>query len=185
MIRRFFLFVPLFACAPALAQMIQSPGQPASGPYTHAASGLVFPVKAGSLQRFRMTQGPVPTAMNAGYLDPDRRAQLSVVVFVEPVEKPDADECRATLDAERQQARKTHADALLADLAVPAATSYSANGFSARYASADGRGATESYCYHAGAWRFLINFQHLASFEATGREGDFLRDLPLPPAEKH
>jgi hypothetical protein len=182
--KRLFITGAVFAgITPVAAQMIQAPGAPATEAYLHENSGIVLPVEAGELKRFRITRGPLAQDINAGYFHADPAAQLSAIVFVE--EHPGADNCRKIADAERLGLQKSHPGASFSDLTPPPAPGYSALAFSSRYdAPKDGRGAADNYYYCAGPWIVEYAFQHLTAFDAAMLEAGFLRDLKLPPAQK-
>src|SRR4051812_24589905 len=116
--RLFVAYAGLFFPAAALAQTIQAPGQPATGPYTDAASGFSFPVAAGEFKRFRIIRGGPPDSISAGYAYITAQARMAATVFVDHPRQAD-DVCRAMADADRGLTLRNHPQASFAELTPP------------------------------------------------------------------
>ena len=181
----FGLCLSALVALPSLAsaqEMIQSPGQPATGPYTDANSGVVFPATAGVFRRFRLTKGPGPD-LSAGYVDPDPAARLSATIFVE--HGPPGPGCGGLADIDQGQLKKAHADATISPLAASAPDAYTSTAFAGRYQEAGGGGVENYYyCNPASGMRMEYMFHHLAGFDAQALEDAFIAAV-APPVEKH
>jgi len=184
------LFVPCLLALMALpwgasaqpGQMIQAPGQAATGPYTDANSGAIFPVTAGVFRRFRLTTGPGPQDVSAGYVDPDPAARLSVTVFIE--HGPPGPGCGGLADIERSELMKSHSDATISPLEATTPDSYSSTAFAARYREDNGGGVENYYyCNGSSGMRMEYAFHHLAGFDALALEDAFIAAI-APPVRK-
>lgn len=164
-------------------QMIQAPGQPASGPYTDANSGAVFPVAAGVFRRFRLTTGPGPQDISAGYVDPDPAARLSATIFIE--HGPPGPGCGGLGEIEQSELQKAHSEATLSPLVASSPDGYTSTAFAARYQEAGGGGVENYYyCNPSSGMRLVYMFHHLAGFDAQALEDGFIAAI-APPLEKH
>jgi hypothetical protein len=163
-----------------VAQHIQAPGTPATGPYTHAESGMVFPVEVAGFKRFRLTHGVGAEDINAGYAYVGRDLRLSATLFVERHAPKDGKTfCESMVEFEKQRLPKQYADAVIADLTPAAMPGYTALGFSSRYTNkgAPTRQASYYYCRDGSDWTMLYLFTHLTDADASALEAAFLRDL--------
>jgi hypothetical protein len=182
MIRFAIFWALLFWPATSLAQTIQAPGQPATAPYTDAASGFTFPVAVGDFKRFRLGRGGPPESISAGYAYLTSQARMAASIFVDHP-RPDENACQKMAEADREITRQTHPQARFAELVSPAVAGYTATAFSSRYDAPFG--ANERYYYCRNGWVVQFNFQHPPGLDAGALEVAFLRDIQPSMAEKH
>lgn len=180
------LFGVLLLSTAAMAQpqhMIQAPGEPATGPYIDANSGVIFPATAGVFRRFRLSTGLGPQDISAGYVDPDPGARLSVTMFIE--HGPPGGDCGGLAEYEQAQLKKAHSDATISPLAASSPDGYTSTAFTGRYQEAGGGGVENYYyCNANSGMRLEYAFHHLAGFDALALEDSFIAAI-APPVEKH
>jgi hypothetical protein len=186
------ILVLAFALAlPATAQPahIQAPGAPATGPYTHEATGIIFPAAIGEFRRFRLTPDPGATGLSAGYAYVTATARMAATVILMRPPKalpnpPGMDLCHAMAQAGQQLVRTRTPQAKLGPLEpLPVAAGWRATGFSVRTPGTGPlTGASERYfyCTQAGDLGVFFDFQHAPEFEAAALEKAFIEGFALP-----
>ena len=175
----------LLASVPALAQMIQSPGTPAKGPYADPESGMTFPTDVGDFHRFRLTRGG--DGISAGYVHalPDK---VAVTLFVQ--RRPpgvSGDMCGKMAAAYREAIARDHPGASFADREAPPMPGYDTQAFSATVPDAPGglnTGERYLYCLGDGSWLVEYDFQHPSALDAAPLEAGFLRDFKPAVTQK-
>jgi hypothetical protein len=191
------ILVLTFALAlPTMAQPghIQAPGAPATGPYTHEATGITFPAAIGQFRRTQISGDPKLDAIGAHYALMSATGRLTVTVFVLRLPQGQSnpmgiDICAAMAQAGRQAALQLAPQARIVPLEPPpVATGWIGTAFSAQTEGTAVQGtpsviqAHEQYFYCAAARDrgVFIDFLHPPAFDARGLEKSFIEGLALP-----
>ena len=184
MIRGGFLLMLLLAAAPAAAQTTHD-----SGPFVHAASGMVLPENVGDFTRFRESRGGDNAASAAyGYQGPDGLISATFIVF-RPPDAPNF--CRDYIATVQQQLLRSRAGIRPLDPPdVPAMEGFPAvMGIAARYDFFMGlsgealRSDQYYYCNVAGGWVVQYDFAYPADFDAAREIASFFHDLKVTISE--
>lgn len=179
------------------------------GPYTQAATGMVFPVAVGDFQRVNILQySPNGTDMSAGYNRMQRMAEIVATVYVFPspiVRGPEADTqavnavralaCAAAFQRVQQEVMAAHPDAELLntnEVVIPQ-LGVQQTGHLATYRMTlpdffGRKQVTHSeayvFCYAGGKWTVEYRIDYPENYNADIPISEFMRNLAWTITDK-
>ncbi|HJR56666.1 MAG TPA: hypothetical protein VJ798_08820 [Rhizomicrobium sp.] len=184
MFRKSIFLALALAAAPALAvqaqQVLQAQGTPATGPYTHPASGITFPATLGEFRRVKVERPAEGSGVDVLYALITPAARIGVTILVEKM-PPEISSCAEVATAFRGVVLQDHPDAVFTALTPPPIATYTAAGFSARYKDTSPyTGGSDQHFYCGGGWVVTFDFIHAPDLDAAAQERAFLAALALP-----
>jgi len=182
-----------------------------SGPYTQAATGMIYPDTVDQFQRVNIIRyNPDGSDESAGYNDttPMREINMTVYVFPSPsilsigspqsvIEDTRRQLCRSQYEKVQQEVKGAHPDAVLVEKKDTSLTQAGMT-YAGHFASFDltnakffGRRDVPSrseaflYCYVGGKWSVEYRIDYPRDFDAAASIASFMNDLvwTIPPEQ--